>query len=390
MVHNFYRSGTPGGEDVAFAQERDLLQAAGHEVVCYTRSNDEMHELNPLDIVRTALDLHRSRRTERELGALLRDSRPAVAHFHNTFPLISESGFEVCRSLDVPVVQTLHNYRFTCIAATHFRDGAVCEACVPGDARPAVQHRCYRNLPASVALAWSTVRNHAARRHGARVDRYFALNRFMAGRLCDAGVPESRIVIKPNFAKPPSIESAGDRGYALFAGRLSREKGLGVLLDAWRELSPWPLKIAGDGPLKATLAARIAEENLPIELLGMQSREALWRWLAGANLLIVPSIWFEGMPLVVLEALAMGVPVIGSRIGGLGEVLDDHACGLTFEPGDAKSLQVVARCVRDDAALRERLRASGRQKMADEFSAARSLQILESTYRAVIAERIAA
>ena len=188
-----------------------------------------------------------------------------------------------------------------------------------------------------------------------RSDRYFALNRFMAGRLREAGVPDSRIVIKPNFAKAPSIESAGDRGYALFAGRLSREKGLGVLLDAWRELAPWPLKIAGDGPLQATLAARIVEENLPIELLGMQSREDLWRWLAGANLLIVPSIWFEGMPLVVLEALAMGVPVIGSRIGGLGELLVDHACGLAFEPGDAKSLQVAARRVRDDAALRERL-----------------------------------
>lgn len=390
MVHNFYRSGAPGGEDVAFLQERELLQQSGHEVVSYTRSNDEMSDSNPLDVVRTAWGLHRSQRTVRELGEVLRTSKPAVAHFHNTFPLVSESGFDACRAAGVPVVQTLHNYRHTCIAATHFRAGEICEACVPGDARAGVRNRCYRNLPASLALAWSTTRNHAARAQGRRVARYIALNQFMATRLRDSGVPAHQIVIKPNFVRPPMRRANATGGYALFAGRLSVEKGLHTLLDAWQGASAGPLKIVGDGPLRPELAARIERERLDVELLGLQPRENVWRWLAEADVLIVPSLWFEGMPLVALEALAMGVPVIGSNVGGLGELLESDECGVGFERGNATALAQAVQRVRGDAMLRERLRMTGQRKIDTDFSAARSLEILEHTYRDVLAERMAA
>jgi glycosyltransferase involved in cell wall biosynthesis len=390
LVHNFYRSGSPGGEDVAFVQERELLEQAGHEVIAYTRSNDEMDESSVIDLARTAAGLYRSGRTSRELRSLLKSVVPDVVHVHNTFPLISESVFETCHEVGVPVVQTLHNYRFTCAAATHFRAGAVCQQCVPGDSWAAVRHRCYRNFPASAAMARVIVKNHAARAAGRGADRYLALNAFMAARLRDAGVPADRITIKPNFVRPPARVGDGEGRYALFAGRLSMEKGLHTLLDAWRDFGDWPLKIVGDGPLREALAQRIAQERLNVELLGMRPRAEVWQLLAAANALVVPSIWFEGMPLVALEAFAAGVPVVASRIGGLGELIGEDEFGLGFEVGDARALAGAMRVLRADAAASVRRCERARRRLSDEFSAERSLQILEATYRDVRMHRAAA
>lgn len=390
LAHNFYRSGSPGGEDIVFAQERELLREAGHEVVCYTRSNDEMRETSLVDSLKTAVGLRRSARTQRELSVILREFRPEVAHFHNTFPLLSESGLDACCESGVPVVQTLHNYRHVCISATHFREGRICEDCVPGDPLAGVRHRCYRNFPASAAVAWMTMRNHASRMRTNVVARYLVLNQFMANRLRNSGIAPTRIVIKPNFVNPPTVRRSDSGGYALFAGRVSTEKGCRTLIDAWRSELPWRLKIVGDGPLRSELASTVEREGLPVDLMGMKPREEVWRLLAGADVLIVPSIWFEGLPLVALEAFAMGVPVVASRLGGLGELIGDDECGLGFVAGDAADLRRVLRALHGDPDLRVRLLGGASRKVRTDFSAGNSLRILEATYRAVIADRVAA
>ena len=197
LVHNYYRAGQPGGEDVVFEQEKALLESAGHEIVTYTRSNDEMDERRPLDALRTVSGLVHSERTRRELAALIARHRPQVAHFHNTFPLISASGYESCRAAAVPVVQTLHNFRLTCIAATHYRDGQVCEACAPGDTSAAVRHRCYRGSTlASFAVARMQRRHWSLRTYHRLVDRFVALSHFARARFVRAGLPAEKIVVK--------------------------------------------------------------------------------------------------------------------------------------------------------------------------------------------------
>ena len=156
LLHNFYRSGNPGGEDNVVRQEQALLESAGHAVVRYERSNDEVDQHDPLQAARTALHMGWSRRSYREVTALIARQRPDVAHVHNTFPLLTASVYAACRDAGVPVVQTLHNYRWLCSAATFYREETVCEQCGPMRIAPAIRHRCYRGsrvASAAVALA---------------------------------------------------------------------------------------------------------------------------------------------------------------------------------------------------------------------------------------------
>jgi glycosyltransferase involved in cell wall biosynthesis len=387
-VHNHYRSGAPGGEDVAFRQERALLESAGVEVVAYTRSNDEVDERNPLEAARTAWNLRWSARTWREIGALIDRERPAVAHFHNTFPLVSASGYAACRERGVPVVQTLHNYRTVCAAATFFRDGQVCEQCRPGAPWPAVRHRCYRgSVVGSLAVAWMLWRQWRDGTWTDLVDRFIVLTPFAARRLAAAGVPPERILVKPNaVAAPPPAEPQSGR-YALYAGRLSEEKGIGTLLDAWRDVPGVTLKVAGDGPLMATLAARVRDESLAVELLGMLPRDEVLRLMAGALAQVVPSRCFEGaLPLVTIEAWASSVAVAASRIGSLAEMIDDGRTGLLSTPGDAAGLAANLRRLVDDPALRARLAAAGRDAYRALFTPECSRTVLLGLYRELAAQ----
>lgn len=392
LVHNLYRSGSPGGEDVVFRQEKNLLESAGHQVITYTRSNDEMDARNPLHVWRTLIGMRRSSRTVAELGALIRRELPDVAHFHNTFPLISSAGFEVCIAAGVPIVQTIHNYRFTCATGMHHRAAAVCEVCVPGRPWAAIRHRCYRNSAwASAAVAWTI--HHQYRMPTARmVDRFIVLGEFAAQRLERSGVARTKIVIKPNFVPGHSAHEAAlpvslrHPPYALFAGRLSVEKGLRTILEAWRALPGIPLKIAGDGPLSHELRRRVQSESLNVEFLGMQTRERVIELAAGARLQIVASEWFEaGVPLVAWEAMASGTPVVAACIGG---VRGDGM--LAFHPGDASDLaQQVETLWRDDQLARQ-LAVVGRARYEALATPQRSLAVLEKTYRELIERRAAA
>ena len=275
LIHNFYRSGTPGGEDAVFRQERALLEQAGVEVITYERSNDEVDEGDVTQVARTALRMGWSRPVYRELGELLRRERPALAHIHNTFPLITPSAYAACKDAGVPVVQTLHNYRLVCSAGTFYRDGHVCEVCTSKSPWAAVRHRCYRDsIPGSAAVAWMLYRNWRGGAFTGLIDRYIVLSQFASGRFAAQGVPADRIVIKPNFVDSPEPPSHGGGGYAVFAAHLSEQKGVRTLLQAWRELRDVPLKIVGDGPMMMELRAMAAALDLPVEFLGMRGSPA--------------------------------------------------------------------------------------------------------------------
>lgn len=381
LVHNYYRSGQPGGEDVAFRQERRLLESAGIGVIAYTRSNDEVGGRDVPALARAIAGLRWSRRTLRDLGEVVRRERPDVAHFHNTFPLISASGYAACRGHGVPVVQTLHNYRLVCAAGTHYRRGEVCELCQPGNPSPAVRHGCYRDsVAASTAVSWMLWRNWRGAVYTDLVDRFVVLTHFAAGRLAAAGVPPDRIVIKPNFVEAPADAAPGDAGYAVFSGRLWAEKGVHTLLDAWEQLPDVPLKVLGDGPLMHELAEHCRAGSLPVEFLGMRPREEVLRIVAHARVQVIPSECFEGLPLALVEAYAHGVPVIASRIGSLAELVVPEKTGLLFEPRDASGLAAQVRRLWSDPALRSRLRLGAREQYAAAYTPERSLEMLLRLY----------
>jgi len=383
LIHNFYRSGNPGGEDNVVRQERVLLEHAGHEVVPYERSNDEVDEHDAIAAARTALRMGWSRRSHREVAALVRRERPDVAHVHNTFPLVTSSVYAACREAGVPVVQTLHNYRWLCAAATFYRQDAVCELCGPARIAPALRHRCYRgSLIGSAAVALAQRRAWRNGSYAQSIDAYITLSRFAAARFVAAGLDPARVHVKPNFVDDVDPPGAGDGGYAVYAGRLSTDKGLETLLDAWRGLRDVPLRVVGDGPILAGLRARAAREGLPAQFLGLRPRDEVRAIIGGAAMLVLPSQWFEGFPLVLVEAYARGTPVVAARIGSLAELVVPGETGLHFSAGDAAGLAAQVRELWADDARRQRLRHGARARFDAEYTAPRNLELLLDIYRA--------
>jgi glycosyltransferase involved in cell wall biosynthesis len=386
LAHNAYRSSSPGGEDRVFETERDLLIAAGHEVSVYRRSNDEVFGASLSGKVRAGLSMLAPKIVARDITRLIGDFKPDVAHFHNVFPLIGAAGYEAAARQSVPVVQTIHNYRWSCAAATHFYRESVCTQCSPQHFRSAVVRRCYRNSTvASWAVGHSGERVWRLWQDRSVVRRFIALTSFMAKRLVDAGIAADRISIKPNCVIAPSVSAdIPKQGYVVYSGRLSIEKGLLTLFEAWRRLPQTRLKVVGDGPLREQLSEMIRKDCLPIELLGYLPPSEAQKVVAHADLQVVPSQWFEGMPLVVLEAWSLGTAVLVSRIGGLREMVSSGVDGMNFEPGDPADLARQVHSLMSDRALRTRLAVAGREAVINRFSSDATLKSLTQIYSDVV------
>lgn len=355
LVHNFYQQA--GGEDEVFRAEAALLTRLGHEVQTYTVSNDLIEHTPKLQAAAQTLW---NSRVARELREVVRARGIGVVHFHNTFPILSPAAYAGARAGGAAVVQTLHNYRLLCANALLFRDGHVCEDCL-GRAvpTPAVQHRCYRGSRAGSAVVATMQATHrAAGTYRRGVDAYIALTEFARGKFLAGGLPGDRLHVKPNFLDPDPGPGAGDGGYALFVGRLAPEKGVMTLLEAWRTLgAELPLRIVGDGPLAAEVA-RAAAERPGVTWLGRQDRAQVLEQMRGARLLVFPSEWYEGFPMTLVEAFAVGLPVIGSNVGAVAALIDHGRTGRHFRAGQADDLaaQVRAQWTHPDGFMREAVR----------------------------------
>jgi glycosyltransferase involved in cell wall biosynthesis len=383
LVHNRYRQGAPAGEDNAFDQEVEMLRDAGLDVQTYLRSNDEVQESNAFAAAATAFGMTHSRRTVRDLKSIIERFRPDVAHFHNTFPLITASGYVACREAGVPVVQTLHNYRIVCAESTLYRDGATCNLCSPSSHFNAIKHRCYRSSIGSFFVARMLEKQWRSGVFITQVDRYIALTEFAARRFATAGIARERISVKPNFTRYVPEPGDGAGGYVLFAGKLLAQKGLGTLLKAWRRLPHVPLRIVGTGPLDGDVRAQASQQGLNIEFLGMLPRRDTIELMRGAAFLVLPSEWYEGFPLVITEAYASGTPIIASRIGGLPELVRDGLTGKLFEPGDAAALADSVEALWHRSAELAPMRRACRAMFDAELSERRNLEMLLGIYASV-------
>jgi glycosyltransferase involved in cell wall biosynthesis len=372
-VHNFYQR--PGGEDQVFANEAALLEKAGHQVSRYEERNERISSG-----LLAALAATWSARSYSQLGVVARKELPSVAHFHNTFPLISPSAYYSMRRRGVPVVQTLHNFRLLCPGGLLMRDGNPCEECITqGSLRPALEHRCYRDSRASTAAVCGMIATHRAVRTWNRaVDLYIALSEFARGKFIEGGLAAERIVVKRNFVAPDPGVGDGAGGYALFVGRLSKEKGIEMPAAAWRRGVEMPLKVAGDGPLNTI------EWPRGVEWLGQQPRERVIELMKNASMLVFPSVWYECAPMTILEALACGLPVIASNIGSIPELVTDHHNGLLFRAGDAEDLAHKVRWAVDNPERMREMRVAARREYETKYTAEINYKRLIEIYEMAI------
>ena len=369
-AHNFYRH--PGGEDTVFAAEAALLKAHGHTVTLYERSNTHIRSGGT-----AAFQAIWNPAAHRELRTFAPTS---VAHFHNTFPLISPSAYYAAKRQGTAVVQTLHNYRLICPGAILARNGSPCEDCITEKSlRPAITHACYRNsraATASVAAMLTTHRAVGTYQHA--VDAYIALSNFAREKFIAGGLPADRIFVKPNFVSPDPVIGSGSGNYALFAGRLSPEKGIETLSAAWRSLPGIPLKIAGDGPLNNTSWPSAA---IP---LGQQPRQHMTELLSEARVLVFPSTWYECAPMTILEAFACGTPVIASNLGSMAELVRDGHTGLLFRPGDPADLAEKVLYAFSHPEHLAAMRINARREFEEKYTAERNYKMLIAIYEQAI------
>jgi glycosyltransferase involved in cell wall biosynthesis len=386
QVHNRYQFS--GGEDRAVEQDAAILRARGHHVEVWLEDNDGLQDENALRVAARSV---RSPRSLRELQARLDTVRPDVVHFHNVLHRISPWTIRSAHAAGVPTVMTLHNYRLGCLPAVFQRDGAVCQECRGrAFALPGVLRGCYRgSRMQSLALASNLSIHRALGTWAGAVDRFVALTEFGRREATAAGIPDDRIVVKPNASPPLETPPASEGTYALFLGRLSEEKGIRLLMNAWDAIdSAPPLTVVGDGPLRQEVDRWASDRTGagPVRVLGPRPHGQVPELLAGSRLVVAPSVCFEGFPVTVVEAFAAGRPVVGTDIGAIGEVLAGHDGGVATPPEPRSIAEAVVELWADPARLDERGRAA-RAVQRERFSEEVAYAGLMTAYREALARR---
>lgn len=338
IVHNTYQQ--PGGEDVVFEQERDMLTRQGHQVITFCRSNRDADDYRGFGRISLAKQSIWSSSSRHDFARLLRYEKPDVVHVHNTFVMISPSIYSACREAGVPVVQTLHNYRILCPAATFFRDGKICEECLSGSLIPSVRHACYHNSYSASAVVATMLWFHRFRDTWSNISLFIALSKFSRQKLISGGLPSEKVVVKPNFVYPDPGVGTSDRNYALFVGRLSPEKRVSTVLKACQLSSQSiPMVVIGGGPDLPGLQAQAQHLNLnQVVFRGQLAREETLAAIRGARFLVFSSEWYENFPVTIAESFACGTPVIASRMGAMEELISEGRTGLHFAPGNSDDL----------------------------------------------------
>lgn len=332
VIHNRYQQA--GGEDTVVHAERDLLVKNGHEVILLSCENNALEGL--WEKIRTAVNVAYSNTWRERVRLEIDRTKPDIVHVHNFFPMITPSVYDACLDMGVHVVQTLHNYRTICPGALLMRDGKICEICIEHSPYWSSFFGCYRSSRIGTIFVARMVRNHLKKETWWRkVDRFIALTEFARQKFISAGFPAEKISVKPNFVSDPVFDHTIERGNAaLFVGRLSVEKGIKTLIKAC-DIVDNRLNIAGDGPL----VRHIQEvKGRGINYLGKLAQEHVYSEMRRAAFLIMPSEWYEGFPMVLTEAFALGLPVVVSRLGSMAEIVEDGFTGLHFEAGNHEDL----------------------------------------------------
>lgn len=391
-----------GGSERAFFDTADLLQAEGHDVSFFSMAHplnresatsgffvspvDYDHPGSPARQAGAAVRLLYSTEARRKLSRLLDAVRPDLVHLHNIHHQISPSIIPLLKKRDLPVVMTLHDYKLVCPVYILARGGRPCEECAGGKFIRCFRHRCAKDSRGKSLL--NTVEMYLHRtvfRLYERIDVFISPSRFLKQKMEEMGF-SGRIVPLPNFL-PAAESSSSDEvpgDGILYFGRLSPEKGLGTLLAA-AENSGSSWKIAGDGPMKDALAAQIGRRSLTnVTLLGHLPREALIPQIRKSAFVVLPSVWYENQPYAVMEAFALGKPVLASRIGGIPELVRDGETGLLFEPGSARDLAEKAAVLLRSPSLVREMGRRARRLVETDFSPAGHYRKLRGIYESVM------
>lgn len=388
VVHNHYKQ--PGGEDVVFQQETALLRDKGHDVHLYVRDNSDVDGYPGLQRLVLLQKAIWSTDTYREFRQLLDHEKPDLVHIHNIWVMISPSIYVACQHAGVPVVQTFHNYRLLCPAGTFFRSGGTCEECLDHGQWRSVLHGCYRESRTETAAKALMLAIHRWRGTWTDcIDAFIALSDFSRAKFIRGGLPPEKLFVKPNFVHPdPGVCNEKD-DYAVFIGRLSPEKRVSTVLNAWRQLSrPIRLLIIGGGPEAAGLQKQAIANGLRnVDFQGYLPRDQAVGLLRRARFLIFSSEWYENFPVTIAEAFACGVPVICSKMGAMQEIVENGRTGLYFIPGDPIDLATKVDWAWNHLDQMEEMGRKARREYESKYTAEKNYPHLMNIYQHVLTRK---
>ncbi len=344
IVHNYYKH--PGGEDTVVANEKRMLEENGHRVYLYTRKNDDLNGMSRLKIARKTIFNHR---TFREVRNLIKEKNIDIVHVHNTLSLVSPAVYYAARTRRIPVVQTVHNFRFVCPNALLYRDGHVCEECIKYGLGSAVKNACYHDNVFYTYVAALNMRIHRLTGIYKKIN-FICLTEFNKQKLLSLKqINPDKVYIKPNFARisdrPVSSEI---KDCFVYAGRLDGYKGIRVLLKAWKiiesEGGADKLIICGTGEQQHWAQEFINANKLKnVEMRGYVPHDKTLEIISESKALILPTQLYEGFPMTIVEAYSVGTPVIASDIGNAGILVTEGRTGCKFKHDSAESLAEAIR-----------------------------------------------
>ena len=376
-----------GGDCLYTLRLMDLLKVAGHDVIPFSMSHPEniktgfeeyfvpyidfREELGNFGINSAVKVTSRSiinKQAAALMERIIADHKPDIVHLNNIHHQLTPSILEPAAKRNIPIVWTLHDYILTCPDHNHLRDGAICTKCADGNNYHAIINRCKKGSYGASLLAALESTYYNPDKLWSMVYKFICPSRFMADFLIDSGFPPGRVTNIPNFLPPVTTEPRG-QNYFLYFGRLSVEKGVDILLEAMSIIQMGRLIIAGDGPDKETLKTKVVSMGLTnVEFMGSKTPQSIMELLSDCLSVIAPSIWLENFPYTVMESMASGKPVIGSKIGGIPELIEHGKNGLLFEPGNAVQLAEFMDLLYSDNELASRMGMAGKQKADDLYT----------------------
>jgi len=383
VIHNRYVEA--GGEDVAVRSEIQILRDAGHKVITYERSNEEIKGFSLFKKISFLISgIGYSKNAYKEITDIIQREKPDIAHIANIFFVISPSVYYALRDNGVPVVQTIHNYRPFCLNGLFYRKGRICEECSVNNFFPAIINRCGKGSFLLTFFLARALRGHFRKRtFYDKVDVYIAPTEYCKNKFIKAGFSEDKIFIKPNAFKGSVKPRENFRNYALFLGRLIDYKGLSILISAYKKLEDYHLKIIGGGPLFNEIK-RAASTSNSIEVLGRLPHEEAIEYLKNAAFLIFPSECYETFGIVVIEAFACGVPVLARDIGGIRELVSDGETGILFKYKDIDDLTEKIEYLTGNKDLLVKMKKNARKTYEEKYTVQKNYEALMNIYKKAI------
>lgn len=353
QIHNLYQM--RGGEERVVVLERKLLAEEGHEVFSFQKDNRDISSLNLWQKIKLFFSTTHSFQTVKELKALLQNHKFDLALVHNVFPLISPAVYFLLNKFNIPIIQTVHNFRYFCQNGQFFLpSGEICDRCMKGNFIHGIIRKCYRNsFLQTTSMAMSLFVHSVLKTFKKRIDIYIAPSALIKRKLIEGRFPPDKIRVKPHFVDVPApAQNLPYRNYAVYMGRLSQEKGVAFLIDAWAEVKDIDLKIVGTGPLEFCLRTQVENQGITnIEFLGYIAGEKRFEILRQAMFLIFPSECYESFGLAIIESFACGVPVIGTDLEGIDELIIAGRTGFRFEKRNLADIVEKINCLKNDPEL---------------------------------------